>query len=184
MDYHYFHIINSLDSRFGGPPVVVKSLALAQKKLGNKATIITTYLNEEELKSVKSEFSYLKEKDVELILLKGISFYRISFQLINFLSKRKKNNSIFYFHGLYRWPTSIGAFFCRLNKYKYVIRVHGSLDPYLFKKSTNGLMFYLFKKLSEKIIDFKNFKESMWIHLTSKNESIKLPNYLKKKLHS
>ena len=71
MNYHYFHIINSLDTRFGGPPIVVTSLVKEQKKLGNRATIITTYLNDEELNSVKSEFSYLSDIGVELILLKG-----------------------------------------------------------------------------------------------------------------
>lgn len=180
MNYHYFHIINSLDTRFGGPPIVVTSLVKEQKKLGNRATIITTYLNDEELNSVKSEFSYLSDIGVELILLKGISFYRISLKLIIFLFKNKKNNSIFYFHGMYRWPTSIAAFVCRLKNYNYVIRVHGALDPYLFKKSTNGRLFYIFKKLSEWIFDFKNFKKAMWIHTTSKNELEKLPNFLKK----
>ena len=43
---------------------------------------------------------------------------------------------------MYRWPTTIGSFICRIKNYKYVIRVHGSLDPYLFKKSVKGKIFY------------------------------------------
>ena len=97
MNYHYFHIINSLDTRYGGPPIVVTSLVKEQKKLGNRATIITTYLNDEELNAVKSEFSYLSDIGVELILLKGISFYRISLKLIIFLFKNKKKIRYFIF---------------------------------------------------------------------------------------
>ena len=88
--------------------------------------------------------------------------------------------TIFYFHGLYRWPTTIGSFICRIKSKNYVIRVHGSLDPYLFGKSVKGKAFYFFKKISEKVFDFKNLKKAMWVHLTSQNELIKLPNYLKR----
>ena len=81
---------------------------------------------------------------------------------------------------MYRWPTSIAAFVCRLKNYNYVIRVHGALDPYLFKNQQMEDYFTFSKKLSEWIFDFKNFKKAMWIHTTSKNELEKLPNFLKK----
>ncbi len=179
MNFQYFHIINSLDPRFGGPPIVVESLVKEQKKIGNQVTIITTYLNDEELKSIKSEFDYLLNNEIKLIFLKAFTFYRISFKFIRLLINTNKK-TIFYFHGLYRWPTTIGSFICRLKNKKYVIRVHGSLDPYLFKKSINGKLFYFFKKLSEQFFDFKNLEKAMWVHLTSQNEFEKLPIRLKK----
>ena len=178
MNFHYFHIINTLDTRFGGPPIVVTSLVKEQKKLGNEVTIITTYLNDKELRAVKSEFNYLINNGIELIFLPAFTFYRISLKLLWLLIKTKKK-TIYYFHGLYRWPTTIGAFICRIKNKKYVIRLHGSLDPYLFKKSNKGKIFYLFKKASEKIFDFKNLQKAMWVHLTSQNELVKLPNHLK-----
>jgi len=179
MNCHYLHIINTLDTRFGGPPIVVTSLVKEQKKLGNKVTIITTYLNHQELKTVNTEFNYLIKNGIELILFPAFTFYRISFQFIKLLFNTEKN-TIFYFHGLYRWPTTIGAFICRIKNNNYVIRVHGSLDPYLFKKSVKGKKFYFLKKISEKFFDLRNLKKAMWVHLTSQNELIKLPNYLKK----
>lgn len=180
MKYHYIHIINSLDTKYGGPPIALGSLAKAQEKNGNKVTLISTFLNNEEFNSVQSDFKSLIDSNIDLILLKGFSFYRISFKLISLLRK-ENHKAIFYFHGLYRWPTTIGSFICRINSYKYVIRVHGALDPYLFKKSVNGRIFFIFKKISEKLFDFRNLKNAMWVHVTSKNELIKLPNYCKEK---
>ena len=178
MNYHYIHIINSLDPRYGGPPIVVASLAKEQKKIGNKVTVITTYLNDEELSSVNSDFGYLRNNGIQLIILKAFSFYRISFKFFNLFDNTNKK-TIFYFHGLYRWPTTIGSYICRIKNKKYVMRLHGSLDPYLFKKSIKGKNFYFLKKISEKIFDFKNLQRAMWVHLTSQNELTKLPTYLK-----
>ena len=67
MNYQYFHIINTLDPRFGGPAIVVTNLVKEQKKLGNKVTIITTYLNDEEIRNVNSAFSYLLSDGIEVI---------------------------------------------------------------------------------------------------------------------
>ena len=180
MQYSFIHIINSLDYKFGGPPVVTFNLALAQKKLGHSVYIVSTYISKEELKNVESNFATLKDKGIKIILFKSITFYRFSINFIKFLLSIKEN-SIFYFHGLYRFPTSIGALIARIKKYNYVIRVHGALDPYLFKKSLKGKNYYIFKKISEKIIDFPNLRCSMWVHLTSEKELKKLPTYLKEK---
>ena len=177
MKYHYIHIINSLDTKYGGPPIALGSLVKAQKKVGNKVTLISTYLNNEEYLSVQSDFKKSNKNKVKLLLIKAFSFYRISFKLIREINNNP--NAIFYFHGIYRWPTTIGSYICRKNNYRYVIRVHGALDPYLFKKSVKGKLFFIFKKISEKVFDFQNLKKAMWVHLTSKNELIKLPNFCK-----
>ena len=55
----YVHIIGSLDSKYGGPTVVVLNLALAQKKLGHDVSIISTYLTDNELNNVQNEFKKL-----------------------------------------------------------------------------------------------------------------------------
>ena len=175
MKYKYIHIINSLDLKYGGPSVVISNLALSQKKLGHDVSIISTYLNDKEFNDVQNQIKYLIENDLNVFLFKAFSFYRLSLGLIKVLLASDKK-AIFYFHGLYRWPTTIGAYICRLNNLSYVIRVHGALDPYLFRKSLKGKTFYFLKKLSEKLIDFKNLKEANWIHVTSKNELDKLPS--------
>ena len=178
MTYHYIHIINSLDTKYGGPPIALSSLVKAQKKNGNKVTIISTFITKKEFNSVQSDFKNLIDNNIEFILLKAFSFYRVSLKLISILIKNN-HEAIFYFHGIYRWPTTIGSYICRIKNYKYVIRLHGALDPYLFNKSVNGKVFFIFKKISEKIFDFKNLKKAMWVHVTSKNELKKLPNYCK-----
>lgn len=179
MNYRFIHIIGSMDPKYGGPPVVVANLAISQRKKGHYVSIISSYVSDKEFDDVDKEFNFLRRESVSLILHKAFSFYRISFKFLNIFFQNDPN-SVFYFHGLYRWPSSIGAFICRLMNHKYVIRIHGSLDPYLLRKSTKGSLFYFFKKLSELIIDFPNLRKASLIHVTSANELKKLPNNLKR----
>ena len=179
MKYSYLHVINSLDTKYGGPPIAITNLAISQKANGHKVSIVSTYISEKELNTVKNEFSYLKEKGIEIIQFKAKTFYRISFKLIMFFLKNKRNN-IYYFHGLYRFPTTFGPWICRLKNFNYVIRIHGSLDPYLFNKATKGKGFLVLKKLSEFFFDIPNIQKAVWIHLTSKNELKKLPKSFSK----
>ena len=45
MKHCFIHIINSLDFKYGGPPVVTFNLALAQKRLGHEVYILVLLLH-------------------------------------------------------------------------------------------------------------------------------------------
>lgn len=76
---------------------------------------------------------------------------------------------VVHIHGLYRFPASFSALISRLYKKPYLIRPHGSLDPYIHDRSTLNLL--PLKRIYEKLLDFPNISNASLIHFTSLDES-------------
>ena len=76
---------------------------------------------------------------------------------------------VVHIHGLYRFPASFSALISRLYKKPYLIRPHGSLDPYIHDRSTLNLL--PLKRIYEKLLDFPNISNTSLIHFTSLDES-------------
>ena len=173
------HVITSINPIYGGPPRVVENLAVAQSLLGNDVHILTTHNSLDDLTYLSS----LKERLVasgalvNIISFKAYLNYRLSVSLIRYIYSNRKS-AFFHFHGLYRFPTTVGAFFCRLFRSSYAIRPHGSLDPWLYRRSSTSTFSILLKRLSEFLFDFPNLKNANFIHFTTKAEMKKVQNIL------
>ena len=166
------HVISSIDFKYGGPSRFVLDLVLAQNKKGIEANICTVYQNDKE-KKISSKYKFIKNKifNFKVILLKQISF---SLLFKKFIDNKIYTYDIIHIHGLYRFPTSYGAYKARKLKLPYIIRPHGSLDPYLYKQSSHSL---ILKRLWEYFFDFPNIRNSSAIHCTSNLEKKKINQF-------
>jgi len=163
------HVISSLDFKYGGPPRYVLDLVSSQNKKGVNAYICTTNEKNNQIK-LFSNYKFIKNKIFSFRenLLESIKF---SSAFRKFIDNNIKNFDIIHIHGLYRFPCTYAAFKARKFKIPYIIRPHGSLDPYLYKQSSKSL---ILKRLWEYLFDFQNIRYAEGIHCTSNLEKAKI----------
>ena len=165
------HVITSLDYKYGGPPIALINLVKSQLNIEDikKVYLFTTFLKENERKTVLESVVDLKDKKFVLIFLKARTFYRLFFEFQKLIKLIIKSD-IIHIHGLYRFPVIISAFLSRLIGKPYIIRTHGSLDPYLKNKSKYGLIGKILKNISELIIERSNLNSASFLHFTTEEE--------------
>jgi glycosyltransferase involved in cell wall biosynthesis len=162
------HVITECELHHGGPSINLINLVEEQNKMGFLSHIATTH----------SKFNSYKSKNFQTVK-KFIYSFKTNFpKSINYSKEFKKfidnnisNYDILHIHGLYRYPVSYAAYKSGKLKIPYIIRPHGSLDPFLHNKSNNSL---ILKKCWRYFIDFPNLKKCNAIHATSQMEKIKI----------
>lgn len=87
--------------------------------------------------------------------------------MARWLEQHVKQFDIVHIHGLYRFPVTYAAWVARTRKVPYIIRPHGSLDPFLYKQSRYSLPL---KRLYERFFDIPNLNHASAIHYTADEE--------------
>ncbi|MCB2148593.1 MAG: glycosyltransferase [Deltaproteobacteria bacterium] len=75
---------------------------------------------------------------------------------------------IVHIHGLYRFPVTSAAWWARKTKVPFLIRPHGSLDPFLFNQSRYNL---LLKRIYERLFDLPNLNHADAVHYSTEEEA-------------
>ena len=171
------HVISNVSPSAGGPPEVLRGMTKAQASSGLTVHICTTNRcpfshTSMPLRDIRSYFDSNVKVHIFPAQFDSILF---SFRMAFWLIFSMPSFDVVHIHGLYRFPASFAALIARLYKTPYLIRPHGSLDPYLHKRSTLNLLFL--KRVYEKIIDFPNIVSASLIHFTSLDESSICKNY-------
>ena len=60
--------------------------------------------------------------------------YGISMSLISALRRNIRNFDVVHIHTLYRFTSTVAAHYCRREGVPYILRPHGTLDPFLFHR--------------------------------------------------
>ena len=171
------HVISNVSPSAGGPPQVLRGMTKAQALSGLSVHICTTNRcpfshTSMPLRDIRSYFDSNVKVHIFPAQFDSILFsFRMAFWLISSMS----SFDVVHIHGLYRFPSSFAALIARLYKIPYLIRPHGSLDPYIHKRSTLNLL--PLKRVYEKIIDFPNIANASLIHFTSLDESTLCEKY-------
>jgi len=162
------HVITDCDLQHGGPPINLINLVKKQNKIGYLSHIATTH---SKLNNYKSKYFFKVKKFIYSFKTNFPKSINYSKDFKNFIDNNIKKYDILHIHGLYRFPVSYAAYKSRKLKIPYIIRPHGSLDPFLHNKSNNNL---LLKKTWRNLIDYPNLKKSNAIHATSQLEKKKI----------
>lgn len=93
---------------------------------------------------------------------------RVSLALASYLKRAVSEFDIVHIHGLYRFPQTYAAWQARKQGVSYVVRPHGSIDPYLFSKSSAGSVWL--KRLYERWFVLPNLNAANAIHYTAEEE--------------
>ncbi len=164
------HVIVSLASRYGGPVTVLKDLVKAQKISGLDVTIYTTNMD-----YPKGFYCTPGERTLDATSDATVVFHKVDFSALAYshsLAHRIKTQAssydVIHIHGLYRFPPTYTAYQARKQGVPYIIMPHGSLDPYLYKRSTRGSV--LLKRIYERVFDIPNLNHAGAIHYTAEEE--------------
>ena len=162
------HVIQTLAPSYGGPVTFLKTLSHCQVRVGHQVTICTT--NTDYPKGV------LQVPSNKVVFDKGVAIWYhpvqfrpllFSFQLRSWIRSSIKKFDIIHIHGLYRFPVTYACLLARKNGVAYIIRPHGSLDPFLYRQSRYSV---LLKRLYERLFDFPSMKFASLIHYSTQEE--------------
>ncbi len=162
------HVIPTMSTRYGGPAFFVKDIARFQALSGLKVSVFTT--NTDYPRGILNVPLDAPE------IVDGANFYYFAVQIRPMLVSLKmayklirtlKNYDIVHIHGLYRFPSTFAAFLSRKYKIPYIIKPHGSLNPFLYKQSAYNLFA---KRAYEKLFELPNLNHATAIHFTSDKE--------------
>jgi glycosyltransferase involved in cell wall biosynthesis len=153
----------------GGPTRVLIDLAEYQRLAGHSITICTTDRGSPSARVIdRQELAGLFSAEIAVKCF-SVSFSPLLFSrtMAFWLSENLRKFDLAHIHGLYRFPQTYAARRARLLCVPYVIRPHGSLDPYLYRQSSRNL---IVKRIYERLFDFPNLQAASAIHYTAEEE--------------
>lgn len=170
------HVISVVAPRYGGAGIAPQLMARYQAKMGQKVTICTT--NAEYPKgslSVTANTPYYRNR--VLVIHFEVTFRPLLFSvpLFKWINANISSFDIVHIHGLYRFPVTSAAWLARRSNIPYMISLHGSLDPFLYKKSQYNVFL---KRIYERLLDMPNLNNATAIHYTA-DEELKRSAFLK-----
>lgn len=157
--------------RYGGPVSVLRSLSEDQARRGHEVTICTTNLDYPR--------GILNVATNAPTVANGVAtwYHALNFRPLHFsvtlgkwLLRHVAEFDVINIHGLYRFPPTFAATVARRQGVPYLIKPHGSLDPFLYQQSRYSLQL---KRLYERLFDLRNLNSAGAIQYTSEEEALR-----------
>ncbi len=133
--------------------------------LGHAVSIYTT--NQDGLSELKVPTNQPVFKDgveVRYFPIQHPRFWVFSIPLARALKKAISEFDIVHIHSLYVFHDIIAGHYCRKYNVPYLIRPHGTLDPFIYRRHR------LRKSVMELLFERKNIQNAAAIHFTSEEE--------------
>jgi glycosyltransferase involved in cell wall biosynthesis len=167
------HVIPSLAMRHGGPPKAAQELCRELVRVGHEVTIFTTNLDGSQRLDVPVDRPIRGEDGVVrwYFATQRSGLYGVSMSLIRALRRNIRNFDVVHIHTLYRFTSTVAAHYCRREGVPYILRPHGTLDPFLFHRHR------LRKRIYEALFETRNIKNAAAVHFTA-NEEMRLAQSL------
>jgi len=163
------HVISTMAPSAGGPTTVMASLLRAQARLGHEVVLCTTDRDTPTSKRLDAASirDRLSPEIATHVFAAEIPSLLISRAMRAWLRQNIAGFDLVHVHGLYRFPPTYAANLARRRRVPYVIRPHGSLDPFLYRQSARSV---LLKRLWERWFDLPNLHGASAIHYTTEDE--------------
>jgi len=159
------HVIPSLAPRDGGPTRACIELCRELVRNGASVAIYTTNADGDgELDAPLAVPVRVEGVEVRYFPVRWPRNYRYSPELARALRASIPAVDIVHIHSLYSFTTQIAARYCRLYGVPYLLRTHGTLDPYLRRRHR------LRKWCYERLFDARNLNRAAAIHFTTDEE--------------
>jgi len=160
------HVIQSVAPGYGGPSAAVLGMCRAVRGFGVQAEIFTTNVDVDGFLDVpfreRREFEGVPTTFFPPQL--SPRRFRFSLPFARALFHSVRYFDLLHIHSLYNFPAAVAAWCCRRCRVPYILRPHGTLDPYHFRQRR------LVKAGYEALFERRNLAFAAAVHFTSDEE--------------
>jgi len=166
------HVIASLTPRDGGPSNLPK-LAVALARQGCDVSVFTTDIDEQGSMWPWHRTRRLSAEErntdpriaIRFFPVGWPSRYKCSWSLLQALQQTIRRVDLVHIHSLYLFPSTVAAHYCRLHGVPYILRPHGTLDPWHRRQR------WWLKLAYHCIFEDRNIRKAAAMHYTSASEA-------------
>jgi glycosyltransferase involved in cell wall biosynthesis len=169
------HVIGSVAPRLGGPSRVVLQMSAALAALGHEVEVVTTGLTD---RGTWLPFTSSARKDKaaasDRVAQDGYSItycrptwptrWATSLELVSVLRAHMPETDVVHIHSLYLFPTLVASRLARVSGVPYVVRPHGTLDPFIRRRHR------IQKRLYHRLVEDSTLRHSAAVHFTTVEE--------------
>jgi glycosyltransferase involved in cell wall biosynthesis len=162
------HVQETLTPRYGGPARVLPELARAQAAAGHEVVIATTTADHPS--GVYHDPGWETLSEGATVFYGSVQYMPllVSWSVGRWLRRHIGEYDIVNIHGLYRFPNTLATHLARRRGIPYVLVPHGSLDPYLYARSTTGRL--AFKRIYERLFVIPGLRKADALQYTAEEE--------------
>ncbi len=129
------HVIANLAPRYGGPSKVCVEVAQAVARLGHEVSIYTTNQDGPGELAVPLDRPVIKDGvEIRYFPIQPPRFWGTSWSLARALDQKIKESDLVHIDSLYLFHDLVAGHYCRKYGVPYLIRPHGSLDPFIYRR--------------------------------------------------
>ncbi|MGF7046298.1 glycosyltransferase involved in cell wall biosynthesis [Paenibacillus sp. DS2015] len=163
------HVIANLAARYGGPAQAIMGMTKSLAEMGNEVTIYTTNQDGEGVLDVPLDVPIIKEGvEIRYFPIQNPRVFGTSLPLARRLRSELKQHKydIVHIHSLYLFHGAVAAHYCRKYEIPYIVRPHGTLDPFLYHRNRKK------KAVVELLFENKNLDYASALHYTTEEEKV------------
>lgn len=153
--------------RHGGPPKVAQELCRELVHMGHEVTIYTTNLDGSNQRLDVPVDQPIRGEDGVVrwyFATQRSGLYGVSMSLICAMRRNIRSFDVVHIHTLYRFTSTVAAHYCRRDGIPYILRPHGTLDPFLFHRHRFR------KRVYEALFENRNLENAAAVHFTADEE--------------
>jgi glycosyltransferase involved in cell wall biosynthesis len=161
------HVISSVAPAYGGPSKAVVEMCHELTRRGEDVEIYTTNVDGRHRLTVELERPYdVDGFRITYFPIQAVSAYKVSLPLARALRDSIPSFDVVHIHSLYQFPASAAAFYCRRYGVPYILRPHGTLDPFMYRHHR------LRKWIYETVCERRNLAYAAAVQFTTEDEKL------------
>lgn len=159
------HIMANLAPRYGGPSQAIVGMTESLSNLSHEVTIFTTNQDGDGVLDVSTTEPIQRNGvTIRYFSIQTPRFFGTSFPMLRELKREIRKFDIVHIHSLYLFHGAVAAYYCRKYNIPYIVRPHGTLDPFLYKRHRGR------KAILEFLFENKNLNHAAALHYTTEEE--------------
>ncbi len=153
------HVAADLDSRQGGPTAACIGMAKLMARNGHRVRIVTT-----DRGYVPADLQGLGTLEIDVLARNWPRFFGTSWAMARRLDEVVPESDVVHLHSLYLFHDWAGAHYCWRHKKPYIVRPHGTLDPYIYQRHRGR------KAVAEALFQNRVLQRAAGLHYTAADE--------------
>jgi glycosyltransferase involved in cell wall biosynthesis len=160
------HVIANLAPRYGGPSQACWEMARSVARLGHQMSIYTTNQDGPGELAVPLDRPVWREGvEVRYFPIQRPRFWGTSLPLALALRWKVPASDLVHIHSLYLFHSLVAGHWCRRFAVPYLVRPHGTLDPFIYRRHRRR------KRFMEQLFEHRNIHRAAALHFTTEEEA-------------